>query len=365
VLTLSPSASAPNISDIDSKGLFFRMCGTDTIAVKSLAFVLKNLVEPQLRAPPPAPAGTVSVPVVAPGEQLSVAVMHKEDTLGVSLANAAPSLVEFNGKPALMNGSKYKVIPYGDPGALGNDMAQARYAAAAADALAFLPHVIFVFGSLEFSTMAKMIEARWPKDLKYRPVYLVLKGVMGALVTDVGTNEDWARRIYGAQPYVDKKTLAYGAFEQAFRGAFKDIAGSVSITATPSYFDAAYVLAYAVVANGANPVTGANLGEAIRTRLTPAPPPATAKPFSVGFDNVFAVVTALGNGERVDIQGLTGNLDFARNGDVNQTQEIVCLQTEPGPGGTFGKVVGIKSSGMIYDPTLGMVVGNISGCPGP
>ncbi len=39
VLVLSPTAGAPNITDIDNKGFFFRMSGSDTIAVKTLAFV--------------------------------------------------------------------------------------------------------------------------------------------------------------------------------------------------------------------------------------------------------------------------------------------------------------------------------------
>jgi hypothetical protein len=209
--------------------------------------------------------------------------------------------------------------------------------------------------------MDKAIEARWPPTLKYRPFYLVVKGLASVFISDIGTNMDWARRVYGAQPFVNKTTLPYAAFETAFKTAFPPaIAINVSATATPSYFDAAYVLAYAVAANGGNPVTGPNLSDAIRAKLTPAPmgTPA-ARQIMVGSDNIFAAFTALGMNDRIDLQGLTGNLDFQKNGDVDQTQEIFCMQTEG------DHVSGVKSAGMVFDPSLGMVTGAILNCPGP
>jgi hypothetical protein len=107
-------------------------------------------------------------------------------------------------------------------------------------------------------------------------------------------------------------------------------------------------------------VTGANLAAAIRARLTPP-----GRKVSVGYDRIFEVLSALASGERVDLQGLTGSLDFLPNGDVPQTQEVFCMKTEPGPGGSFGKVVGVKASGMVSDAETGMVTGTIMGCPGP
>jgi ABC-type branched-subunit amino acid transport system substrate-binding protein len=350
VLTLSPTAAAPNISDIQNGGLFFRMSGTDTIAVKTLSHVLKTVVEPQLRSGSP--------PVVGMGEQLKVSVMYKGDALGISNANAASSMVMFNGKSTAQNGSNYKAIDYGDQADPG--FMPSRYASAVADVIAFRPHVIFVFGSLEFSNMAKELEAQWPPNAPYRPYYLVVKGLVTVFVNDVGTNESWARRILGAQPYVDKSTAAYRAFEQAFRDNYPHLTAGATATATPSYFDGAYVLAYAVAANGNQPVTGANLATAIRTRLTPP-----GRKISVGYDRIFEVFSTLAGGERVDLEGLTGSLDFFANGDVPQTQEVFCMKTEPAPGGGFGKVVAVKAAGMIFDPTTDTVSGTIKDCPGP
>jgi hypothetical protein len=352
VLTISPTAGAPNISDIQNDGLFLRTSGSDTIAVKTLAHVLKTVVEPQLRGQ--------ALATPAAGQPIKVAVLYKGDALGISNANTAASVLSFNGKTAAENGSRYKAINYGDPSDPNNLTPNARYAAAVADILAFQPHVIFVFGSLEFRGMDRDIEARWPMEAPHRPFWLVVKGIAQVFTDDIGTNEDWARRVYGAQPYVDKSTAAYRAYEQSFKDTYPAYAASVSVTATPSYFDSAYLLAYGVAASGADPVTGLNLARSIRMRLTPP-----GRKISVGYDRVFEVLTALAGGDRVDLQGLTGSLDFFPNGDVPQTQEVFCMKTEPGPGDSFGKVVGVKASGMMYDPTTDTVTGMIANCPGP
>jgi ABC-type branched-subunit amino acid transport system substrate-binding protein len=353
VLVLSPTAAAPNISDIANKGLFFRMSGTDTIAVKTLAHVLRKEIEPALAAP--GPAG--EPPVLAAGEQMKVAVLYKSDALGQSNVNSAATLVTFNGKSTAANGSNYKPIDYGDPGDPNNMTSAARYAAAVASIIAFRPHVIFVFGSTEFAAMDKEIEKQWPKELAYRPYWLVVKGIASVFSKSIGGDMNWARRVYGAQPYVDRSTPAYNSFAQAFRERYPALEVFATVTATPSYFDAAYTLAYAVAANGNRDITGANLATAIRERLTP-PAPADKK-FFVGYDSIFGVFTALGEGARIDLQGLTGTLDFEPNGDVPQTQEVFCMKTE-GP-----MVVGVKAAGMIFDPVANQVTGTLSDCPGP
>ena len=353
VLTISPTAAAPNLSDIPNGGLFMRTSGSDTIAVKTLAQLLRAEVEPQLRA-----GTTANQAVLGPGEPMRVAVMYRGDALGISNANSAAAMLMWNGKSAAENGSNYRAINYGDPSDPNNTTPMARYAAAVGDVVAFAPHVIFVFGSLEFSSMDKEIESRWSTQLRHRPFWLVVKGIATVFTNSIGTNEGWARRVYGAQPYIDKSTAAYQAYEQDFRDSVPTLANNVSVTATPSYFDATYLLAYAAAANGAQPVTGANLATAIRTRLTPP-----GRKISVGYDRIFEVLSTLGSGERVDIQGLTGSLDFLPNGDVPQTQEVFCMKTEPAAGGAR-KVVGVKSSGMVFDPDLDAVTGTIADCPG-
>jgi hypothetical protein len=358
VLSISPTAAAPTISDIDTKGLFFRASGSDIIGVKSLAYILQTVVEPQLRAG--------ATPLLGPNEPLNVAVLYRDDALGNSDSNALTTIAVFNGKPARDNGSHYQTIPYGDGS--GGAMSDARKAMAVSQVITFRPHVIFVFGGPEFGPMDKDVEARWPTDAKYRPTWLVVKGIASVFTDSIGTNADWARRVYGTQPFVDKTTTAYAAFEMSFKSKFPpNVAQQVGSTATPSYYDAAYVLAYAVTANRGNPVTGANLANAIRNQLTPVPAGVMPKPreLSVGFDNAFTALTALSAGDRIDLQGLTGKLDFLPNGDVNQTQEIFCMRTEPDAQGGFGKVVGVKSSGMYFDPQRAQVIGSVMGCPGP
>jgi hypothetical protein len=359
ILSISPTAAAPNLSDIDTKGLFFRASASDLIGVKSLAYILETVVEPQLRGG--------ATPVLAANEPLNVAVLYRDDALGNSDSGALSTFGVFNGKPARDNGSHYQTISYGDGS--GANMGAARKAMAVSQLIAFRPHVIFVFGGPEFGPMDKDVETRWPADAKYRPTWLVVKGIGSVFTDSIGTNADWARRVYGTQPFVDKTTSAYAAFEASFKSKFPPmVAQQVGATATPSFYDSAYVLAYAVTANRGNPVTGANLASAIRNQLTPVPMGVMlpkARELSVGFDNAFTALTALSAGERIDLQGLTGKLDFLPNGDVNQTQEIFCMRTEPDAQGGFGKVVGTKSSGMYFDPLRAQVIGSVMGCPGP
>jgi hypothetical protein len=381
VLTISPTAAAPAISDISTEGLFFRNSGSDIIAVKALAFVLQTVVEPQLRCgtltnPPCAPGTTALLPTAA--DMLKVVVLFKEDALGVSDTTYAGQVLRFNGRNTMENGSNYKPISYGDPAdTAGNPMPEARFADAVNQVMLAKPHVLIVFGSTEFGglttaatsyKMDKEIEAQWPASLPYRPVWLVVKGIAATLIRDVGTNQNWAKRIYGAQPFI-AKTPDYSTYSTNFTN-FVSMAGStypaavannVSVTATPSYYDATYLLAYATVANGDKPLTGKNLADAVRTRLMP--PNATRK-VSVGYDHIFEVYSALTHGEHIDLDGLTGPLDFDEHGDMKQTQEVFCMQTEALDGG-FGIVKGVKASGLNFDPFQDKVVGTVSNCPGP
>ena len=55
----------------------------------------------------------------------------------------------------------------------------------------------------------------------------------GLVISSVGGNEDWARRVYGAQPFVDKSPPAYHFFEQSFIDNYPDLRALASVTATP------------------------------------------------------------------------------------------------------------------------------------
>ena len=90
----------------------------------------------------------------------------------------------------------YKAINYGDPSDPNNPTPAARYAAAVADVVAFQPHVIFVFGSLEFCGHGqgdrghvagggrRTARSGWWS-----------RGSPHVFANDIGTNESWARRV--------------------------------------------------------------------------------------------------------------------------------------------------------------------------
>jgi branched-chain amino acid transport system substrate-binding protein len=349
VLVLSPAATAPEISDIDNKGLFYRMLGSDAVGVKALAALLRSVIEPGLRAGPP-----------ALDEPLRVAVLYPNDVSGNGFARRAADDLTFNGKGVGDNGARYRAVGFGaaaDPNRSDSD------ARAAATMLLFHPHVILIFGGLDVSSIVDRIEKGWPLDWA-PPVWLGSRGTIavfaGASPSPTGGLDPapppLRRRFYGAQPFIDHTTDAFRAFERTYQKATGTAPSG--LIQPLAYFDAAYLLAYAAAANARSPLTGASLSAAIRTRLTPGP---GAQKLSVGEDGVPPVLIALDNGDRVDLQGIVGPLDFDDRGDAPQPQEFFCVTATPDfPGGPLRPVPGRLD--MVYDPATDTLIGAGGGC---
>jgi hypothetical protein len=86
-----------------------------------------------------------------------------------------------------------------------------------------------------------------------------------------------------------------------------------------SSYDAFYVLAYATYALGDRPVTGATLARSIESLLPPG------KPIDVGPSGIFDAYTSLRRGDRIDLNGAFGSLDFdPATGEVPFKHAIEC-----------------------------------------
>lgn len=349
VLTLSGSATAPSLAQVQTNGLFLRTAASDEQSVDALAAYLATVLEPQLRSG--------AKPGLGSGEQLRVAVVHKGDTLGLALSGRAASVVKFNGKSVNDNGSNFLDSNYGDPNDPNNTTPAALFAKSVADTLAFKPHVILAFGSNgDMKNLAPQIEAQWPAGAS-RPYYLANTGPGSELSKLVGANQDWASRIISANQALDRSTPDYAAYAATVNGEFSGTPGGPSIGGTNQY-DIFYALAYGIVAVGGQPLTGANIAKGMRSHQS-------GRPLNTGGAHIFDVYSALAAGDKIDLRGVATTLKWDNNGDVFATIELDCPKTAPSDGG-IGPSIGLKPTGLVYDATSKTITGTATAtCPGP
>jgi branched-chain amino acid transport system substrate-binding protein len=127
----------------------------------------------------------------------------------------------------------------------------------------------------------------------------------------------------------------------------------VSRTFSPnSSYDAFYVLAYATLALGREPVTGTSLARAIARLLPPG------RPIDVGPSGIFDGLNTLTAGGNVDLNGATGRLDFdTETGEAPVDLAVLCVRPA-----ARGDAVDSVESGLIYDATTRALRGSMH-CP--
>jgi serine/threonine-protein kinase len=294
-------------------------------AVPLSAFVA-DAIEPRLRAH--------GVPA---REALRVGVLHHSGSTGLAFADRLFSVLRFNGKPALANGSSYlDVIDSGD-------------ARAVDQLLAFAPHVVVHTGSDDFPTrIFAPLEERWPPRAALRPTYVAGSELGSAAVAFARSRPDLRARFFGLT--TESTTDANAKFVMRYNALFPD--NAVSRTAAPNTtYDAVYALAYSVVATGRSHPTGLDLVRAIPSLTAQAD--AGAEVIDVGPARIFEALRALGRGHAIDLRGTAGSLDWdAKTGEVRFAYAVLCV-TAAGEEGTI-------ESGMTFDSNVKQLRGQLS-----
>ncbi|GAC1366539.1 MAG: hypothetical protein NVSMB47_17850 [Polyangiales bacterium] len=337
-LIISPSATSPFITKLQKHGLVWRTAPPDTVQSVAISLLLAARIEPDLRAP--------TGGVLKAGEQLRLAVVHKGDAYGQGLANALFDIVKFNAKGASDNGANYKAIDYGDPAAPDAD---ARYKAAVDGLLAFQPHVLIVIGTAESVTKVfTPFEAGWTEPT-FRPRYVLADGAeIPEVIAAIGTNADLRHRVLGTVP--GTTAPLYQKFVSHYLSTITD--GTQPDQYTAAAYDAAYLLAYASVVVGDQPITGAALDEGLKHTV----PPGKVEP--VGEDAITEALNELLAKRNIDFDGASGPLDFDVDaGEAQADIQIWCVSAD-----ATGKASAIKNSGMYYSATTKKLEGAIS-CP--
>lgn len=335
VLTISPSATSPTLSDLADRGLVWRTAPPDTYQAFAMAQLVEQFVEPEVRKT----YGLVAT------DEIRLAVVHKGDAYGLGLANALFKSLVFNGRSPAANGDAYVQIDYGDPQKLSADELKTRTDSAVDQLLAIKPHVLISIGTTEAVTdVFGPLEARWPASEPTRARHVVADGLqVPQLLSAIAANDALRSRVRGTIGGTTGGT--FDLFKNAYAREFSD--GSSPDSYSASAYDAAYLLAFAVAGAGDRPLTGAVIDEGLRRTAPDVRRPKVV----VGPDQVNK-----GFGEMrkdgIDFDGASGPLDFdVEKGEAAADIQIWCVTAKS------GSADGFVSTGAHFDARTGLLQG--------
>jgi hypothetical protein len=352
VLTLLPasqvSATSTLPNPIAPTSLIWKFGPDDRTFAKLTAAFLKDKLEPAIRAR---------------GDAVTrVAIVSSSDFLGISGVEQLLKRLSFNdGKSAAENqaANAFVSISIGNPDdPIGNPSPEGRISQAVAQAVAFQPNVIIHM---------------YPPSSITR-VYIPLEGALSAaggrpyhvgtvtwnafspvfpFIGGGGPAVNRAARTFSLNSFVDLtgKSPPFPASSPNLTAWFARFADkNQDLAASPARFavnaqacyDAAYTLAYAIVALRDKPISGENLASMLLMLRAPGVPVNTYDGPSVGYSTA---VGELISGRGIDLQGLSGNLDFDETGAQNYSSEMTC------PNVVNGQVAGFRGSGFRYRPS--------------
>ena len=161
--------------------------------------------------------------------------------------------------------------------------------------------------------------------------------------------------------------MPYGTFLTEFTSSGYSGDGSADTIGPAGAYDILFLLAYATVMNGSNPLTGPNLVKNGLTQMSKAGAP-VVQIDRTKIQSTFPVLTA----GAVDVHGVSGPLPFSGKGDITTADlQIWCGPPNPSSGGDVG--TSAINSGYYFDSannkmtgclsTSCTLTGNPSSCP--
>jgi hypothetical protein len=315
-----------------------------SIATQVSELVTKQL-EPKLRAE------GVAGPI-------KVAVLIDDNFLGQTTTDAVEKKLVFNGVSAIENGqaspSRYLRLNDGDiQDYVGNPAPETRIAKSIAEIYDFKPNIVlhaYPPGAIAATFFPLVLN--WPPGLPPAfhvdligtfPAFGALNDIIG-LTGLTGRVFTHANHVAGDKAKVDQWVIK-------FKSEFPDLRDSPlpNQQIVQSWYDATYMAAYAVAANGQKPLTGGNLAQTL-PRLVPA-----GQQIFVGPEDLGTGFGLLNGGQGIDLQGLTGSMDLdLKSASINYDLEELC------PDVADGKVVGWKPAGFFTQNGVG--TGNLDAC---
>jgi branched-chain amino acid transport system substrate-binding protein len=235
--------------------------------------------------------------------------------------------LHFNGRSALDNGNDYQEVIL-DPDA----DAQPAFAAALAHLRDFAPNVVLYSGGEIIPVLAPF--ERTFASPTARPRYVTPYTLDDDLLAMIGTNADLRHRVFGVT--LPSTTATNGRFTLHYNGVYGTHLSRADAPSTP--YDGFYLVAYAALAMGTLPATGANLAASIHRLVPPG------VPVEVGPGAIFQAFTRLRAGESIDLVGAGGPLDFdLETGENAADLSILCPDIDK-----RGKPIASLESGLVY-----------------
>lgn len=313
-LVIASGTTSPDFTNLEKGKLFFRTVESMSLETKGLALLVRD-AEARIR----------TKLAIAPTESIKLAIAFKGDSYGKGSTQAAVQNMILNGKPALdpANQPYFKQINYGNPGDPVSD--PLRYPEAAAALVELGPHIIVPIGTNEiFGNIMAVAEQQWNKP--YRPYWVYPHtGLVAALVDYLKTSDpkgDVRKRVFGVT--YGSAGPTYEQFRVNYASQVKDGSSPDSVDASTSY-DAFYVAAFAIASVRGAPITGRSIADGIANLVPPAP-----TKIQIGPNDLNTALMKLAAGEKIDIDGASGPLDFnLETGDVEQEAQVWCVPLGP------------------------------------
>lgn len=334
VFMLATAAGSPLLLDLQDEGLIWSV-ETNAVANAQPYKAVLSEVETAARAAQAVPTGT----------DIKVAHTVSGDVVVQSTANSVTQTIEFNGMPALDNGTNYQRFEYGDPTEGPVDLTPV-----VVEILNMEPNVIILQGQIEiYEQLMRPLEENWPMGVE-RPFYISEK--QGPEFVQVATDHpDAITRHRGFQFFEDKSSINYQSFAIEYRSVHP-----MGIDPPPfaeNVYDALYLAAYATMAIGS--VANENLtGTAYAKALPLLNAPGTT--INVGGDDFQQGTNLLlSDQDGGDFVGTTGPMEFDELlGSPRGIYEVWCMDT----------AFEYQHAGQFYDPTSEQLQGTFE-CPAP
>ena len=339
VMIMSPTASSPLLTTLDKQGLVYSLSPSDALLAAMMGLFVSQTLEPKLKGT----GGTVPT-----GADMRVGVFESGTATGSGMVDSLLTTLNFNGLSASANGANFKIVNYGDPSQPG---ATDRFASAALAMAGFEPHIVVGAGTPEVpANLIPALETSWPSSSTFRPTYVLHQsGQATSTLKFIGSDESKRKRIFGGIPGNPNREL-FKKYVLRHTSTFPATAATANFVSADSY-DAAFMLAYSIVAAGNQPLNGTALATGLKMLL----PPFTQQ-YDVGPDAVSQILSTLQQGQGIDLNGASSslNIDIAKGAPVTDIT-VWCVTKDA----ASGAATGFGFSGMIYNADTQKLEGTI------
>jgi branched-chain amino acid transport system substrate-binding protein len=284
VLLVSPSATAVPISNIDDKNLVWRTTPSDALQAKAMGLLVSDLIEEKQAEQ--GEDGVVKLAVLA----------RQDDVYAQGLRNTLPQFLP----DETVNGNEHRYFSTNYQNASAGQGSDYSGVAARVTAQDTPPDVVVILGFAEAWDIARLLD----QALDTQPLYVFADAGRVAEQAASSDSDGLEGRVLGTTPRGgDRDYEPWSAFRVKYNSSSSGSAENIQYVANA--YDAVYAIALAAAGSG---FTGPELAEGMSKLSEGEVILATQQGAQEG-------MSLRGQGQSIDLQGASGELDFDENGD--------------------------------------------------